>query len=242
MSNLEIVGKTKDGRYLYKAICTECGNQRPACAKKYLNKRCRRCTAKIKDTVHLQSADVRGKAAITLVRKSGIDENDFIISNGKKAYAINCPDCNTKLYRPAHARKQDCRECYRKKCEISRVDRIQKQLKQCIKSNLRHRLKRRSIKIIKPYLKHLSFTVEELSNHLEANFQPNMSWDNYGEWHVDHIVPDSWFTYFSPEDEYFKKSWSLDNLQPMWAKDNISKGNRFAGRLPAPLNQLSKDE
>lgn len=57
-----------------------------------------------------------------------------------------------------------------------------------------------------------------------------MSWENYGEWHIDHIIPDSWFNYSSTEDDEFKKSWSLDNLQPMWGKENQSKGNKYAGK------------
>jgi hypothetical protein len=50
-----------------------------------------------------------------------------------------------------------------------------------------------------------------------------------GKWNIDHIVPDSWFTYSSDSDDDFNKSWSLDNLQPKWYRDNISKGNRFIG-------------
>jgi hypothetical protein len=57
-----------------------------------------------------------------------------------------------------------------------------------------------------------------------------MTWENYGRdgWHVDHAVPDSWFEYSSVNDEGFIKSWSLSNLKPMWAKDNLSKSNRYA--------------
>ena len=56
-----------------------------------------------------------------------------------------------------------------------------------------------------------------------------MSWDNAGEWHIDHIIPDSWFNYKSIEDQQFKDCWALNNLQPMWKLENISKGNRYSG-------------
>lgn len=39
---------------------------------------------------------------------------------------------------------------------------------------------------------------------------------------------DSWFVYSSTKDEAFKNSWALNNLQPMWASENRSKGARFA--------------
>lgn len=74
----------------------------------------------------------------------------------------------------------------------------------------------------------VGYTIEDLMNHLENQFQEGMSWENYGEWHIDHIIPKSWFIFESYEDEDFKKCWALENLQPLWAKDNISKGNRFS--------------
>ena len=54
-----------------------------------------------------------------------------------------------------------------------------------------------------------------------------MSWDNYGEWHIDHILPDSSFYYVSTEDDEFKKCWALSNLQPLWAIDNLKKSNKI---------------
>lgn len=82
----------------------------------------------------------------------------------------------------------------------------------------------------KSKLEHLDWSIEELMKHLESKFVEGMSWDNYGSmWHVDHIVPDSWFQYSSVKDEEFKRCWSLSNLQPLWADKNYSKGDRFVG-------------
>lgn len=72
---------------------------------------------------------------------------------------------------------------------------------------------------------YLPYSIEELVTHLESKFVDGMSWENYGEWHIDHIIPDSSFDYLSMSDSEFQKSWSLQNLQPLWAKDNLSKGN-----------------
>ena len=73
----------------------------------------------------------------------------------------------------------------------------------------------------------LGYTIEELMIHLENKFINGMTWDNYGEWHVDHIVPMSSFDFESTECENFKKCWSLENLQPLWAEDNLSKGSTY---------------
>jgi hypothetical protein len=54
-----------------------------------------------------------------------------------------------------------------------------------------------------------------------------MTWDNYGEWHVDHIKPMTSFNIQSPKDKSFQECWSLGNLQPLWGNENLSKGSRY---------------
>jgi hypothetical protein len=77
------------------------------------------------------------------------------------------------------------------------------------------------------YFNMVGYTTEQLKTHLEVQFKEGMTWENYGEWHVDHIKPISSFTFETCEDEEFKICWSLDNLQPMWGIENIKKGNRI---------------
>ena len=50
-----------------------------------------------------------------------------------------------------------------------------------------------------------------------------MSWDNYGEWHIDHIIPLASAT----TEEGVLKLYHYSNLQPLWAKDNLSKGSKI---------------
>lgn len=59
-------------------------------------------------------------------------------------------------------------------------------------------------------------------------FINGMTWEKFmaGEIHIDHIVPVSSFNIVSDECEEFKRCWSLSNLRPLWAKDNLSKGSR----------------
>jgi len=73
----------------------------------------------------------------------------------------------------------------------------------------------------------VGYTKNELSHHLEKQFQPGMTWGNYGEWHIDHIIPVSAFNFTDPTHEDFKRCWSLKNLRPLWAFDNISKGAKL---------------
>jgi predicted transcriptional regulator len=76
------------------------------------------------------------------------------------------------------------------------------------------------------YFDILQYTPEQLITHLELQFKETMSWDNYGEWHVDHKLPITHFNISKMGDEEFMRCWSLDNLQPMWGVENIRKSNK----------------
>jgi membrane-associated HD superfamily phosphohydrolase len=76
------------------------------------------------------------------------------------------------------------------------------------------------------YFEILGYTPEELINHLEKQFKDGMTWDNYGDFHIDHIIPISSFNIQEIGDEEFMKCWSLSNLQPMWGEENIRKSNK----------------
>jgi hypothetical protein len=66
---------------------------------------------------------------------------------------------------------------------------------------------------------------QELKTHLEKKFKDGMSWENHGlfGWHIDHIIPLS----FAKSDDELKKLCHYTNLQPLWAKDNISKRDKI---------------
>ena len=68
-------------------------------------------------------------------------------------------------------------------------------------------------------------TQEELIKHLESMFKQGMSWENYGKWHIDHIKPCSLFNLELEEEQL--ECFNYKNLQPLWAIDNIKKGNKY---------------
>lgn len=67
--------------------------------------------------------------------------------------------------------------------------------------------------------------LEDLKKHLESKFTDDMSWENYGDRHIDHIRPCASFNLEDNEEQ--KKCFHWTNLQPLWAKDNMSKGCKF---------------
>lgn len=73
----------------------------------------------------------------------------------------------------------------------------------------------------------LIFNADEFKSHIESKFNNGMSWDNYGQkgWHIDHIKPISKFDL--NDIDQCKECWSLNNLQPLWWQENLSKSNKI---------------
>jgi hypothetical protein len=100
------------------------------------------------------------------------------------------------------------------------------------KNNLNIRLRDRLAKRIWDAIKNnyksnftvelLGCSIEFLKKHLEKQFKKGMNWKNYGKWHVDHIRPCASFDLSKPSQQ--RKCFNYTNLQPLWAKENLSKG------------------
>jgi hypothetical protein len=77
---------------------------------------------------------------------------------------------------------------------------------------------------------------EEARKHLESLWKPGMSWENYGVfgWHIDHITPCSHFDLTTEEGQ--KKCFHYSNIQPLWAVENWSKGDRIE-KSASPFEQ-----
>jgi hypothetical protein len=73
----------------------------------------------------------------------------------------------------------------------------------------------------------LGYSAIQLKNHLEAGFTDGMNWENYGEWHIDHIKPICTF----PNDAKPSEVNALSNLRPLWATSRIINGVFYEGNL-----------
>ena len=80
-------------------------------------------------------------------------------------------------------------------------------------------------------VEYLGCSFAEYEKHIESQFQPGMSWSNYGRhgWHVDHIIPCAYFDFTKEED--IKRCFHYTNLQPLWAEDNYAKGDKLLNGL-----------
>ena len=129
-----------------------------------------------------------------------------------------------KAYKEANREysKERDREYYKK--------RMQDDNNYKIKRNLRSRVSRAMRGIgakSDKTLNLLGCSVEELKSHLESQFTEGMNWDNYGHrgWHIDHIKPCASFD-LTDEDQQ-RECFNYKNLQPLWAYDNLSKGDKI---------------
>jgi hypothetical protein len=145
-----------------------------------------------------------------------------------------------------------CKNCARQKYELSRdkillnikeyylkfpekrreTQRIQsKKPEKRIARNTRNRIKdaikRKNLNYNGKILKATCCNSTFLKQYLESLFQEGMTWDNYGfyGWHIDHIKPLSSFDLSDPVQISLANHWT--NLQPLWAKDNLSKSNKI---------------
>jgi hypothetical protein len=77
----------------------------------------------------------------------------------------------------------------------------------------------------------LGCTFEEFKLHLERQFVVGMNWDNQGKWHLDHIIPVS----LAKDEEDMIKLNHYTNFQPLWAADNLLKGNKVIANTQIKL-------
>ena len=101
-------------------------------------------------------------------------------------------------------------------------------LKSTVSNRVRSALKSKKSKAS---IEYLGCDIPFYKEYLENQFKPGMTWENHGEWHIDHIIP-----VFYKENEKDKltleetiKRLHYTNTQPLWASENMSKNNRYIG-------------
>jgi hypothetical protein len=111
-----------------------------------------------------------------------------------------------------------------RKCRVKRMSRPECRINERMSAGMRGTLDSGVSKSRASWQALAGYTVEQLKTHLERQFTKGMNWSNMGEWHIDHILPLSSFTFSAPDDPEFKAAWAITNLRPLWAVKNITKG------------------
>jgi hypothetical protein len=115
------------------------------------------------------------------------------------------------------------RNQYHRNCDNPDEKFIQKRIKENLARRMRFIL--RGTQKSQKTCEILGCSPEELKAHLETTFTEGMSWDNYGDWHIDHIVP---CAAFNQGDEQERMAcWNWRNLRALWGEENMKKSDAF---------------
>ena len=156
-------------------------------------------------------------------KKHKIIEGDYkcIVCEKTKPHTEfnSCPQNNNGL-------RCSCKECIPKRDFTPRYfNNINLRLSHCLRTRIRHAINSQNVSKNNRTPELVGCSVIEIKKYLEEKFTEGMTWENYGEWHIDHIRPCSSFNLEDPEEQ--KRCFHWTNLQPLWAKDNLSKGARL---------------
>ena len=151
------------------------------------------------------SVETRKKRSFIAKKKTGVHS-----PNWKGGISKN------KNYKKIQSRKHY--QKYRKNPQYRLANNIRKAIWNALKTNKKGR----------HWETLVGYTLKELKNHLEGQFDEKMNWTNYGPyWWVDHIKARALFHYTVPEAPEFKECWALRNLQPLEKVANMEKGNKI---------------
>jgi hypothetical protein len=164
----------------------------------------------------------------------------------KDGLNTQCKNCNNKHSREYHRKNPEKGREYSRiryknnkeywikyfqnnKEKVNEYQKIRKRenplfrVKTLIRSRLCDVLKRNNWKKNSKLADYLGCSIENLKKHLESKFHTGMDWENHGKWHIDHIIP---LASAKTEEELYKLC-HYTNLQPLWAVDNLKKGDKY---------------
>lgn len=170
-------------------------------------------------------------------------ENDIKSEQGKRYYLQNKEKIQEKHREYYQKNKKATIERGRKNRAIRRAIDPDYVLKCRIRNQIRDHLKRNLLTKNFHTFELLGYTVDDLRQHLESQFEANskpdkekMSWENMGTtWHIDHIKVCASFNFVNEDgsvnQDAIKECWKLDNLQPLYAEDNMAKSSWYNGKF-----------
>lgn len=226
-------------------VCIKCYKNKELAKGKKICKDCKNAyerlrRSKIRDQINIRERENYQKRKLN-VKKIIVDKNikktctkckeektldKFHLAKNKGSIRSCCKKCSSndrKLYYQLN-----------KKAVIKQTTQYQNnkrktdpkfKLEKNLRSRLYSALKKQNAKKSNRTLKLTSCTIFFLMGYIESKFKEGMAWENYGTWHIDHIYPCSKFDLTKDSEQ--RKCFHYSNLQPLWASENLSKGDKF---------------
>lgn len=211
---IEFVGKNKYNRRVFKCIC-DCGNVK-----------------NITDSNLQYSTKSCGCLKKELIRLNFKLDDEVRLKNKKESDRKNKQKSKSKNPVEFLRKSRERLKIYRNKNKLILANKHKNRLKSdpvyLIKRNLRNRFKQALCNNYKngSAVNLLGISIDNFKKYIESLFKDGMTWNNHGNWHLDHIIP------LSSGDltnlEFIKIVCHYTNLQPLWAIDNLKKSNKVA--------------
>jgi hypothetical protein len=166
-------------------------------------------------------------------RKYYIENKEKIIEQVKE-YSKNNDD--KKFYMKEYYHKNKEKNKQYRELNKDRYRELRKKYRESKKSDPLYQISLRVRKLISKVIKRNGYSKKSKTQeilgidfdvfklYIENLFTDGMNWENFGKWHLDHKIPISWG---ENEDDIIKLN-HYTNLQPLWAEDNLSKGNKYS--------------
>lgn len=163
---------------------------------------------KNKHAAYAKQWELDNKQKSVTNRKRWESENKDRVTASKTKYRDNNRDRVRKSAREYVGRRRDADDNYR--------------LRSALRSRIHAALNSKGVRKLSRTELLLGCTIQFLRGYLEARFQPGMTWENYGTWHVDHIMPCD--AYDLRDTAQQMACFNYKNLQPLWGSENVRKG------------------
>jgi hypothetical protein len=165
-------------------------------------------------------------------------------SKSKDKHFHRCKECQ----KPSKWNKEKQKLSEKKYCEKNkeklqakwkrRSENIQFRVKQRLCARIKSALKECSMRKNNKTYEYIGCSYDTLKQWIEFQFQEEMSWDNMGLWHIDHVTPCVSFDLTNSED--LAKCFSWKNLRPCWAEENMSKGSKIISEVIENQDKMVK--
>lgn len=194
---------TKAGKGKYRPCCKICYKERYGEKEKLAAQRSYQNNKEERDDRNKQWRKNNKEQSKKIYKKSYEKNKDSILEKQKEIRK------NNPAYYANYARNRENRDIHFK---------VARRLRNRIYSLMKGNKSRHTLEL-------LGCSLEELKLHLESQFTEGMTWDNYGEWHIDHKKPCAAFDLALEEEQ--RKCFHYTNLQPLWKLDNLRKGDKY---------------
>jgi hypothetical protein len=219
-------------------ICSKCKEEKELCffsldktSKDGIRRHCNECRRIESKEYRTKNPEKRKETLNKYFEKNRED----ILEKSKANYYLDLEKTRDIKRKSYHNNKEKHKEKLKEYRIVNRErrtkyqrDKINNDIQYKLSANVRNRiitfLKKEDIIKTNKTFDIVGCTPQFLKEHLESQFKDGMSWDNYGfyGWHIDHIIP---LSSAKTEEELYGLC-HYTNLQPLWAKDNLSKGSK----------------